>query len=495
MQRSGKLLLALVVLTVGATVGCGTRVPSPPSAEPFGRKGIDTRGPTGSAVGSSRPQVAPSSAPSQGDSRLQTPRRVGVSNAPVDAGDTSSAGTATTQSEPAPGGTAAPTGSNGGIPAVASGRERSDLVIGSVGTQSGPTGELLLDGVRAVQVWVRFINDRGGVNGHLIRLVVADDGGDPARHRASVQDLVENKGVLAFVQNQEGFSGASAAEYPTKHRIPVINTDSTGDYVYDSPMYFPVTPSGDEYALAVIAAVAQVAVPAGHTNLGIVSCAELPAVCERTANVWASATQALGFRLAYRAQASITQPDFTAECLNARKAGADVIVMAMDNHSIGRFAASCARQGYRPQYAYPSTVARPNLARDPLLEGSIAGAHTFAWPARDNEARVEFHDAFDRFAPGTEVTGGSANGWVAAKALEYATRALPEPPTSAAILAGLWALDGNDLGGLTYPLRFTPNQPSPRVSCGTVVVIQEGRWVAPRGGGVQCAATPYGPSS
>ena len=156
--------------------------------------------------------------------------------------------------------TTAPVAGAGGAPSAG---QREPIRIGAVGTLSGPAGDLLKDAVFAVQVWVQWTNTKGGINGHRVLYSVADDGADPARHRALVQELVEKRGVIAFVQNQEGIVGESAADYPTKHRIPVVNTESSGNYPYASPMYFPTAPSGDELGVAVVGGVASFAVPAG----------------------------------------------------------------------------------------------------------------------------------------------------------------------------------------------------------------------------------------
>lgn len=42
-------------------------------------------------------------------------------------------------------------------------------MIGSVGTFSGPAGQIFKDSVDAVAVWVKWTNARGGINGHLIQ--------------------------------------------------------------------------------------------------------------------------------------------------------------------------------------------------------------------------------------------------------------------------------------------------------------------------------------
>ncbi|MGH9000303.1 MAG: hypothetical protein ACRDY7_13045, partial [Acidimicrobiia bacterium] len=78
------------------------------------------------------------------------------------------------------------------------------------------------------------------------------------------------------------------------------------------------------------------------------------------------------------------------------------------------------------------------------------------------------------FAKGEDAKPGpgSINGWVSAKAFEAAAKgiAADATPTSADIVNGLYALDGDDLGGLTYPLRFEPNKPKKKIACGYPVV-------------------------
>jgi len=67
--------------------------------------------------------------------------------------------------------------------------------------------------------------------------------------------------------------------------------------------------------------------------------------------IWAREAKGAGFDLVYQATSSIAQPDFTAECLSARNAGAQVLLPALDTNSVVRMVSSCARQGYAPSYA------------------------------------------------------------------------------------------------------------------------------------------------
>ncbi|HEY3604613.1 MAG TPA: ABC transporter substrate-binding protein, partial [Sporichthyaceae bacterium] len=64
------------------------------------------------------------------------------------------------------------------------------VAIGQVGTFSGVTGPAWTGGRTALAVWVKDINARGGLACHPVEVHSADDGGDPAKAAAEVQELV-----------------------------------------------------------------------------------------------------------------------------------------------------------------------------------------------------------------------------------------------------------------------------------------------------------------
>jgi len=63
------------------------------------------------------------------------------------------------------------------------------------------------------------VNDAGGVNGRMLRLIAADDGYDPARTLAAVKQLYEKDQVFAFVGNYGTATGAAAMPYLVEHRV------------------------------------------------------------------------------------------------------------------------------------------------------------------------------------------------------------------------------------------------------------------------------------
>jgi branched-chain amino acid transport system substrate-binding protein len=349
---------------------------------------------------------------------------------------------------------------------------------------SGPVGANLVGGIRAVQAWATWVNERGGVSCHRVEYIVRDDGGDPSRHQAMVRELVEEQHVIAFVQMPAVLSGQASVDYITKHRVPVIGTETGSYWVYESPMYFPQAPSADHTIGVAFAGVATVARGEAKQRVGILTCVE-SAICTRWRDLAPSYAERFGLKLVYNAQMSITQPDFTSQCQAAKDAGADFLGLAGDTNSLQRLARSCDRVGYHPHFATAGAGALAELADNPLMNGLVVGMNVVPWTV-DLPAVRTYREALAKYAPSVPLDASSITGWVSAKLFEEVTRQLPAEPTSKDILEGLWALKGTDLDGLTQPLTFRREQTAPSVFCYWNLVIDGGRYLSRDGGKRTC---------
>lgn len=455
----------------------------------------DAAAPAPTAPGASAPTPAPG-APGAPASAPKNPR--GNTAAPAASGQSPGAAPSA-QAQPSSAASPAPSGggSAGGGPAPAPGtpaapdpaaaapRGTEPLVIGNIGTYTGPAGGSLKRFPEGVQVWVKWINERGGINGHPVKIIVSDDGGDPARHKAAKQDLVERKGVIAFVGNGEPIAGESSVDYSTQKGIPMIGNEGGSDWYHRSPMYFPQAPNGDTYWHSMMPGLAEVT--KGKKKFASVACVEAETACGGADRVWhdEGIAKKNGFDPVYRARASLAQPDYTAECLAAQRAGAEVLVLVLDDTSIGRFANSCGRQRYNPIYAWPLAPAATRHKDDPNLNGAVVLLNFFPWTKGDTPATAEFQAAMKKHFSGT-VEPGHAGGWAAGKMFEKAARATKAPNVSAGILEGLYSFQGETLGGLTYPMTFAKGQPAKRVECWGQLVIDKGKYVAMNNGEIRC---------
>jgi branched-chain amino acid transport system substrate-binding protein len=489
--------------------GCGTRVGQDEALRRAPDETSDARitSATGAAAGSVPMQpnesasvasrtaggAAAPAAPGKTSTRVATGAGTGTHSAPASTGQpesrsaqTGSAGDRSTAAVgprvPVP-----PAGPPGGTDP---GAKKSAAVIASVGTLTGPVGTVLLPFAQGLQLWVKYINAQGGVNGHKVELLLYDDGGDPARHQARVQEAVEKNKAIAFV-NQLGAISTSTAtvQYLESKGVPVVGTDGTGRWAYTSPMYFPLSASDRYIGFNVMAMAAKVAIPQQKRKLGSIVCAEAD-TCSDTDAVVGKTAKPLGFELAYRAKAALTQPDYTAECLAARNAGVEVLFMMLDQNSLGRLGSSCARQGYKPMIVTFGHIFGVAQRDDPNLDGTYGALYGFPWFQSGTPAIDEYQLAMRTYGGNIAPSAGLTIGWRAGKAFEKAAAQLSEPPTTASVLDGLWSFRDDSLGGLTYPLTFAKDQPRVARACWFTILIQNKAFKSPDGYKLNCEEPP-----
>ncbi|HYR61165.1 MAG TPA: ABC transporter substrate-binding protein [Actinomycetota bacterium] len=469
--------LAALAACLVAT-GCGTRVSDARVRTAAGIAGVEVVTESPSPVPA--PLPASAAGPTAGAATGQPQESAPAQAAPTHQAPT--AGAAGSGSPPAqPATPASPTAAAGG-PATG-----STVVVGAIGTLSGPVGTIVGDIVKGIQIWAQYINAHGGVNGHVVKLVVGDDGGDPARFNSLAQQMVEQNHAIAFVFTSLGLAPGGNNSYLDGKHVVTFGTEGGLDVAYQDPFVATAVATGHAYADSIINGFAQGAVPAGKTKLAVLTCSDF-AACDNFDKEWSTAgtQQGTGFQVVYRARSSITQPDYTSECLAAQQAGATAMIMALDTASVERLAGGCARQGFHPLYGLPDELALPSLAGDPNVDGAIVPSKIAPFIDRSVPGVKAIYDAYAQFAPGASPSGASLTGWTFGQFFAAAAAHLPANPSAQDVVDGLNQIKGNDLGGLTYPLTFTSGQPSARRVCWSVSVVQNKAYTKVPGPTLQC---------
>jgi branched-chain amino acid transport system substrate-binding protein len=322
------------------------------------------------------------------------------------------------------------------------------------------------------------MNSQGGLHCHPLKYIGLDDGGDPSRNQALTAQLVDQDKAIAIVYNAAPLAGQASIPYMTQKQVPAIGSEMASNWYYTNPVYFPQATSGDDSVVGTFAAFALLGRPQGKNVVGIVSCVEA-SICSTVYQQGPSIASRVGLTLGYRAQASLAQPDFTANCQAAKSAGVQMFYLGLDTNSIDRFARSCASINFHPTFGLFSLVTLPSLASNSLLNGAISTSNTAPYTDTASATVSEYLQALKRYAPGSQPQAAGIAGWVAAKLFQEAANNMSEPPTSQSILNGLWSMKGDDLGGLTQPLTFAKGQNHALPLCYWATVIQGGQFVSP----------------
>lgn len=350
--------------------------------------------------------------------------------------------------ESSTGGPAAP-GPGAGPSAV-----KAEVRLGSFGTQTGPLGGILLPLVQGAKAWVADVNTRGGIGGHPVRLVMADDGGDPNRALALARRMVEQDKVQAFYAVHSPTALQAATPYLEQRQVPIIGVCECSPIGDDSPMVFhPGTGSKLGVYWAHLA-------PLLHyypdkKKVAILYCREA-ATCAGIKDGMKPLGKPHGIEWVYEAQVSLAQPDFTAEVLSARNAGANAMIAIVDNASVIRLLRSADRQNYHPVISSQQATYEDRFIRDggDIING-VAVASNSA-PYNTAPQLADYRAAMDRFVPGGIKSAFGGEMWGTGKLLEILARSLPAEPTSADFLKALYALRGETVGGIFPPIAFKP---------------------------------------
>jgi len=363
------------------------------------------------------------------------------------------------------------------------------LKLGQIGSFSGVAGPITASARTALATWVQAVNAGGGIACHPVVLYSEDDGADPSKAAALVQELVQDKGVQALVGVFSALSFQGILSGVEKAKIPVIGGDGF-DLAWNENRYlFPV---GAGILGNVRGAVRQT-VASGKTKAGLLYCVE-SSVCTNIAKIIDPEVRAAGATLVYSSAVSLTQTDFTAQCQNAKNAGAQAIGMALDGATIGRVARSCAAINYRPQIVTNGQVLSPQNAADPdVRRNTLSSAGSVApWMVDDTPGQREYHAALAKYAPNAAPDASSISAWAAGKLLEAAIKGLgakarTAPITTADIFTGLGTINRETLAGLTPPITFSPGQKAaPLIECVYFELLSEKGWSAPRGSAPVC---------
>src|SRR5271156_3495871 len=97
----------------------------------------------------------------------------------------------------------------------------SEIKIGQTMPYSGPASSYGTIG-RAEQAYFAMVNDKGGINGRMIKLDSLDDGYSPPKTVEQIRKLVEEEGVLLIFNPLGTASNSAIQKYLNQKQIPQL---------------------------------------------------------------------------------------------------------------------------------------------------------------------------------------------------------------------------------------------------------------------------------
>ena len=361
--------------------------------------------------------------------------------------------------------------------------------LGYICSCTSPLGSSTAINLPGYRAWVSWANAHGGLNGHQINLIVKDDAANPATSITDVHELVETNHVIAIssVTNFE----AGWAQYVAQQKIPVIGGSTVSPEYYTATGWYSQGQTTDSVPPAVVLG----AKKAGAKNFGLIYCSEAP-VCAQLVGVEQQAGQKYGVPLVYKTAVSATAPNYTAECLAAKQAGAEALFVADAVNVIEGVARDCNKQGYNVKIIAEDGAVATSFKNAPGLSNGFLGIMPVIPPAgaESNQGVQQMEAAFRQYQPtllsnpnyGDEAVEGWTTGLLmAAAAKAGGLGANGATATSDQLVTGIVALHNETLGGMAVGLTYNQNSPSP-IHCWFEMGTSNGNWTLPSGLTPQC---------
>ena len=394
--------------------------------------------------------------------------------------------------------TSATTAATGGATTTAGGGSATSA---APTTAAGPTGSVINVGVIASltgaqasssgqaatvgPAWEAWVNANGGIGGHPVKVYVEDDAGDPAKAQAAEQDLVGSKNVIAIIAGSDNELSAFEGDAITKGVAVMSGPANSTDWYTKAGLFTTVTG-----LLPGLVGQMSVAKNFGHaTKFADLYCTEIAACAQADPPLKGQATK---FGIGFTSLAvSSTAPSYTAQCLTLQQQKVDYAELNFTSSAALKFVQDCQAQGYNPTWGVPGQVVDPSFASVPNLT-MYGPALSFPWVA-DAPPVQTFASAMQKYAKDSNWKGGAASPtWDGLQVLAKTLANVGASPSRQDVLNGLYALNGEDLGGelankLTFPqgkavgFNFNP--------CYFVIGVKGGQIVAPAGLTPQCPSS------
>jgi branched-chain amino acid transport system substrate-binding protein len=282
-----------------------------------------------------------------------------------------------------------------------------EIKIGHTNPYSGPASSYGVIGKCEEAYW-KSVNDRGGINGRMIKFITLDDGYSPPKTVEMIRQLVEQDKVLCTYNTLGTPTNTAIHKYMNQKKVPQLFV-ATGASKWGNPKEFPWTMGyqPDYHTEAVIYAKHLLA------NVKDPKIAVLMQNDDYGKDYWEGFKEGLGKqvdRVVKHVTYEVTDPTVDSQVIQLKDSGANVFF----NISIPKFAAQSMRKaaeiGWKPAQYLNNVSGQVTTTMKPAGFENVQGVITAAWlkdPTDhqwDNDAEMKaWRDWMAKYMPGANL--------------------------------------------------------------------------------------------
>jgi branched-chain amino acid transport system substrate-binding protein len=251
-----------------------------------------------------------------------------------------------------------------------------EIKIGHTNPYSGPASSYGVIGKCEEAYW-KSVNDRGGINGRMIKFITLDDGYNPAKTVECVRQLVEQDKVLCTCNTLGTPTNTAIHKYMNQKKVPMLFV-ATGASKWGKPKEFPWTMGyqPDYHTEAVIYA-KHILANVKDAKIGVLMQND-----DYGKDYWEGFKEGLGKeadRVVKHVTYEVTDPTVDSQTIQLKDSGANVFF----NISIPKFAAQSMRKaaeiGWRPAQYLNNVAGQVTTTMKPAGFENVQGVITAAW--------------------------------------------------------------------------------------------------------------------
>lgn len=331
----------------------------------------------------------------------------------------------------------------------------ADIVVGQVVPMTGVLAEYGKDLTLGVSLYVRQINDRGGVNGQKIRVVVRDDAYKVDETVKQTRELIAKENPVALI----GFVGTGNIAALLKQKVLAdANIALIAPYTGGEPLRTPFNPyifhiragyaDESEKMVAHLQAFAmdRIAVFYQDDPFGLAGLKGVEdALAKRNIKLLVKGTYEKNTDAVGKGVDDIV------------KADAQAVIMISVNNTSGRFMKDYREKGGRAQLYNISVVNPAALIKIAGAENAKGTGISQVMPfpfTRTTRAAAEYLDLLKKYAPEEKPSYTSFEAFVGAKLMVEGLRRAGANPTRQRVMRALESVSNYDAGG--FVLSYSP---------------------------------------